>query len=109
MEYPPTSRDSSLSERLYRLLLLAYPRTFRKEYATEMLLAFRDAYRDTSRQQGTLGVLSLWCDFFYDYIKTVCIEHVRSWMQTWQRRLRTRQKGSIGYDSTIQSGCCPGY
>ena len=34
------------SERLYRLLLLAYPRAFREQYAAEMLLVFRDAYRD---------------------------------------------------------------
>ncbi len=85
MEYPPSSRDSSLSERLYRLLLIAYPRTFREEYASEMCLAFRDAYREISRQQGTLGVLSLWCDFFCDYVKTVCIEHVRIWMQHGER------------------------
>ena len=66
-------------------MLLAYPRTFREEYATEMFLTFRDAYRETSRQQGTLGVLSLWCDFFCDYVKTVCIEHIRSWMQRDER------------------------
>jgi protein phosphatase len=95
MEYPPTSRDSSLAERLYRLLLLAYPRTFRKEYATEMFLAFRDAYRETSRQQGTLGVLNLWCDFFCDYIKTVCIEHVRSWMQRGERNFALARKEQL--------------
>jgi PPM family protein phosphatase len=80
MEYPP-SRESAFSERLYRLLLLAYPRAFREEYMSEMLLAFRDAYRETSYWQGTPGVLRLWSDFFCDFVKTVCIEHVRSWMQ----------------------------
>lgn len=59
MEYPPRSHASAISERLYRLLLHAYPRTFREEYASEMFLVFRDAYRETSRQQGTLGVLHL--------------------------------------------------
>jgi PPM family protein phosphatase len=81
MKYPPPSHDSALSERLYRFLLLAYPRTFRDEYASEMFLAFRDAYRETSRRQGTLGVLRLWSDFFCDFVKTVCIEHARSWIQ----------------------------
>jgi serine/threonine protein phosphatase PrpC len=80
MEYPP-SRERAFSERLYRLLLLAYPRAFREEYMSEMLLAFRDAYRETSYWQGTPGVLRLWSDFFCDFVKTVCIEHVRSWMQ----------------------------
>ncbi len=81
MEYPPPSCDSALSERLYRLLLFAYPRAFREEYTSEMLLAFRDAYRETSCRQGTPGVLRLWSDFFCDFVKTVCIEHARSWMQ----------------------------
>lgn len=81
MEYPPTSgRSGAFSERLYRMLLLAYPRAFREEYATEMLLVFRDAYREASCQ-GASGVLRLLSDFFYDFVKTVCIEHVKSWMQ----------------------------
>ncbi|MGE5333313.1 MAG: protein phosphatase 2C domain-containing protein [Nitrososphaerota archaeon] len=68
-----------LSVRFYQLLLRAYPRAFREEYATEMLLAFRDAHREVSRERGTVGVLSLWADFLYDFVKTVCIEHARSW------------------------------
>lgn len=81
MAYPSLNRASALSERLYRFLLLAYPRAFREEYASEMFLAFRDAYRETSHRQGTWGVLRLWSDLCCDYVKTVCIEHVRSWTQ----------------------------
>ena len=32
-------------ERVYRLLLRAYPRSFRSEYGGEMMLLFRDEYR----------------------------------------------------------------
>jgi PPM family protein phosphatase len=81
MAYPPPSHDSTLSERLYRLLLLAYPRDFREEYASEMLLVFRDAYREAVYWQGMLGVLRLWRDFFFDFVKTACIEHGRNWIQ----------------------------
>src|SRR5947209_2060885 len=95
MKHPLTSRDSSLSERLYHLMLLAYPRRFREEYAHEMYLAFRDAYRETSRQQGTRGVLSLWCNFFCDYVKTVCIEHVQSWMQRSERKIAFAREGQL--------------
>jgi PPM family protein phosphatase len=95
MKHPSTSRDRSLSERLYHLMLLAYPRRFREEYATEMFLAFRDAYRETSQQQGTLGVLSLWYDFFCDYVKTVCIEHVQSWMQRGERNIALAREGQL--------------
>jgi protein phosphatase len=92
MKRSSTSHDSSLSERLYRFLLLAYPRTFRDEYATEMYLVFRDAYRETSQQQGTIGVFSLWCDFFYDYLKTLCIEHVQIWMQRGEYEIAFARK-----------------
>lgn len=69
-----------LSERFYQLLLRAYPRAFREEYVTEMLLTFRDAHREASRERGTAGVLSLWADFLYDFVKAICVEHARSWM-----------------------------
>ena len=79
MENLPASNGSALPERLYRLLLLAYPRAFRQEYASEMLLVFRDAYRDTLYQEGAPGVLRLWGTFLYDFVKTVCIEHAKNW------------------------------
>ncbi len=95
MKHPSTSRESSLSEGLYRLMLLAYPRRCREEYAHEMLLVFRDAYSETSRQQGTLGVLSLWCDFFCDYVKTVCVQHVQSWMQRGESNFALAREGQL--------------
>jgi serine/threonine protein phosphatase PrpC len=95
MKHLPTFFENSFSDRLYRLMLLAYPRAFREEYATEMFLVFRDAYRETSQQQGTLGVLSLWCVFFRDYLKTVCIEHVRSWMQRGERDYALARKEQL--------------
>jgi hypothetical protein len=41
------------AERVYRLLLRAYPRSFRSEYGGEMILLFRDEYR--SRNAAALG------------------------------------------------------
>jgi len=95
MKHPSLSRDSSLSERLYHLMLLAYPRRFREEYATEMFLVFRDACSETSRQQGTLGMFSLWRDFFCDYVKTVCIEHIQSWMQRGENNFVLAREGQL--------------
>lgn len=40
-------------ERVYRLVLHAYPRTFRSEYGREMMLIFRDQFR--SRNTAALG------------------------------------------------------
>jgi hypothetical protein len=40
------SRPTSTDERVYRVLLRAYPSGFRAEYGYELTLAFRDARRD---------------------------------------------------------------
>lgn len=95
MKHSSMSSDSSLSERLYHLMLRAYPRRFREEYSTEMLLAFHDAYSEASRQQGAPGVLRLWCDFFYDYVKTVCIEHIQNWIQRGEFNFALAREGQL--------------
>lgn len=81
MAYSHHPYKRTLPEQFYRFLLRAYPHAFREEYASEMLLVFRDALHETRLRQGTLGVLRLWSDFFGDFVKTVCIEHARSWTQ----------------------------
>jgi hypothetical protein len=49
------------AERVYRLLLRAYPSSFRSEYGREMTLIFRDEYR--SRNTATVGFwLTMLCD-----------------------------------------------
>jgi hypothetical protein len=49
------------AERVYRLLLRAYPRDFRSEYGGEMMLLFRDDYR--GRKAAALGFwVSMVCD-----------------------------------------------
>ncbi len=82
-----------LSERLYQLLLLAYPRAFREEYASEMLLTFRDAYRDASCERSMVGALGLWSDVFSDFVKSVLVEHARRWMG---RDGRARERSGRG-------------
>jgi PPM family protein phosphatase len=76
----PSRSQPTLAERLYQILLLAYPRAFRQEYGYEMLLVFRDAYHEATKWRGTIGVLCLWRDYFTDLVKTVCIQWVSSWM-----------------------------
>ncbi|MGZ3673274.1 MAG: hypothetical protein ACXVCO_03115, partial [Ktedonobacterales bacterium] len=73
------NRAGVFSERLYRLLQRAYPRAFREDYACEMLLVFRDAYA-TAARRGNWGVLGLWRDIAGDFITSVCIQRIRSWM-----------------------------
>lgn len=95
MDYPPLNKEGSFSERIYRLLLRAYPRAFREEYAYEMLLVFRDAYHATSHSQGRPGVLYLWRDFISDFVKSVCVEHMKNWMQSGERAFALAGKGQL--------------
>ena len=55
-----------LSKRLFRLMLLAYPRAFRLEYGSEMTQLFRDCYRDV--QSG--AAVRFWLHIIFDVIRS---------------------------------------
>jgi hypothetical protein len=67
------------AERVYRLLLRAYPRSFRSEYGGEMMLLFRDEYR--SRNAAALG---FWI--------TMVSDVARSATSMWLEELSARAK-----------------
>jgi hypothetical protein len=67
------------AERMYRLLLRAYPNDFRSEYGGEMMLLFRD---DHSRRKA--AALGFW-------VSTVC-DVARSATSMWMDVLWTRGK-----------------
>jgi hypothetical protein len=50
----------SVSVRIYRALLVAYPKTFRENYVTHMVWVFRDLLRDEYYRNRTSGVIDLW-------------------------------------------------
>ncbi len=56
----------SFSERVYRLLLVAYPERFRREYERQMIQVFGDLCRRECRRVGTLGVIRLWISTLLD-------------------------------------------
>ena len=71
----PSQKISSLSPRLYRLLLAIYPADFRREYGREMQQVFCDLCRDELRRNGKLGLLRLWLRTLADLIRTASGEH----------------------------------
>lgn len=95
MDAVSAKRASTFSERLYRLLLRAYPRAFREDYAPEMLLVFRDAYVDALRRQGKQGVLGLWRDVMGDFITSVCVQRIRSWIPDSAHTLMPEERGML--------------
>ena len=52
---------------LYRALIQAYPKEFRKSYGEPVHQAFRDMYRD-ALQRGYLGVALLWFHVVPDFL-----------------------------------------
>lgn len=54
------SRVTGFSERLYRTLLVAYPREFRRQYSEQLVQAFGDLCHEEYEQRGKKGLLLLW-------------------------------------------------
>lgn len=70
-----TAQVVEWSTSLYRLLLAAYPATFRAEYGEAMAQLFRDAARAEYRQRGLCGLLALWMRTLLDWTISVVREH----------------------------------
>ena len=50
---------SGTSERVYKALLVAYPKGFREEYGPQMAQAYRDLLRDEVARRGAIGLVAL--------------------------------------------------
>ena len=61
------------SQRLFQLMLLAYPRAFRLEYESEMTQLFRDCHRDV-QSSGFVAAVSFWLRMIFDVIRTAPLE-----------------------------------
>ncbi|HEV3259856.1 MAG TPA: Clp protease N-terminal domain-containing protein [Gemmataceae bacterium] len=65
-----------LSYRLYSLLLIVYPKAFRREYGEPMLQSFRDCCANTYSMAGYLGLACLWWRTLEDLVATSLKEHL---------------------------------
>lgn len=59
----------------YRLLLAAYPASFRDEYGEAMVQLFRDTARDAYRRRGLLGLSAMWLRTLADLASSVIRQH----------------------------------
>jgi hypothetical protein len=72
-----TKRPSfSRACRLYRLLLLLYPKNHRQEYGTLMVQLFRDQCREAHRDHGARGLWSVWARLMGDLVFSATKEHL---------------------------------
>ena len=78
----------SASLHLYTLLLLIYPRSFRREYGELMVQLFRDLMRDGIRQRGCLGAIEVGWRVVAEMPATAWQQHLLA----WAKRRRKRRK-----------------
>lgn len=74
----PGGEDRSISERVYRVLLRAYPREFREMYGRQMIQVFRDLQREHERRGGVAGRMRFWIRTTKDLAATALIERRRT-------------------------------
>ena len=73
----------SRSERVYRVLLLAYPGEFRKECGAQMVQAFGDLCREEKRRGGAYGLVRVWVRTVPDLASTAVAERSRAMRDKW--------------------------
>ena len=76
MNNSPLANSLSVSVRIYRALLVAYPKKFREHYETQMVQVFRNSFKDTYHRHGTPGVIDLWLHICVDLLVTALIERM---------------------------------
>jgi len=66
----------SRSERVYRALLLAYPKEFRREYGPQMEQAFGDLYEEAREPGGKSDIVRLWMLTIPDLTRTAVAQRI---------------------------------
>jgi hypothetical protein len=73
----PHGRFVSGSERLYRALLAAYPKEFRRAHGREMAQVFRCMCREEVVSGGSRGLARLWVRTLWDLLATALAERIK--------------------------------
>ena len=95
------------AERWFRLLVRAYPSSFREEMGDAMVEAFRDRARDAHRKSGIVSILKLCASATVDTLRNGLGEHLRPanlWPRSGQWR-RVAWNGSVGMAGDMR--CAP--
>jgi hypothetical protein len=66
----------SVSVRIYRALLVMYPKKFREHYETQMVQVFRDLFREAYDRHGMPSVIDLWLHTFADLLVSALNERI---------------------------------
>jgi hypothetical protein len=94
----PQPESGTIQLRVYRLLLLAYPINFRREYGPQMAQLFRDCHRAERTTREFFGKVRLWCRTLLDLARTAPAEHLENLSKEHaiMRNLRSDAAALIG-------------
>ena len=84
--------DGSISERVYRLLMRAYPKEFREMYGAQMEQVFIDLCQEETRRGG-VGLARFWVRVGLDLVSSAIVE--RSHAEDKEIAMRDRKYRSI--------------
>ena len=89
--------DRSLSDRVYKALLRAYPEGFRQECGAQMLQAFRDLCREQRRCGGMGGMWWLWARVVRDLATTAVAQRMDERKSDGEVQVRERRLAEVGF------------
>lgn len=88
----------SLSERVYRILLLAYPRRFRRHYGEGMTELFCTRLVRARSDGGLRAGARFWAEILEDLAATAARERLEKWRE---RRAGAPHMGELGYSRIV--------
>ena len=68
------TRPIRVSVAVYRVLLVAYPEAFRREYGAHMIQVFRDCAREMQQTEGAIGLWRYWLSTLGDLVISAAAE-----------------------------------
>src|SRR5215216_3187592 len=87
----------SLSERVYKALLIAYPKEFRQAYEPQMALVFKDLCQEELRRGGMAGLGKLWVRTVLDLVATTLVERSSAHANDEEAIVRDNRLAMIGF------------
>jgi hypothetical protein len=67
-----------LSCNLYGRMLIFYPRDLRRRFGSEMVEVFADQLSAVALEQGSIGMLSLWCTALWELLSVAVPARLQS-------------------------------
>jgi len=65
----------TFSQRIFQIMMVAYPPEFRRKYGPQMVQVFRDCYRAERQAESRFAIGRLWVHTLIDLIRTAPSEH----------------------------------